>query len=922
MWRAFGRLAAAVIAWSLALPMELALAQVPLPVQEQVELFNSLPPSQQQAIIRELQQSVPPAQREAILNQFLRGGSAIDPGTNGQPVSPIEPVAPRFPLTTFEVPEVVTLAAGDTLVIDFRLAGDLGAPRPAEERLRLEAIQERLVGGNPYELDSIGQLYLPGVPAMRLAGLNIEQAVARIEAEPSLRAFDVEVTHLPLEPVGVKALRPFGYDFFSALPAMFTPADNLPVPADYIIGPGDSITIQLFGNQNQEYFLTVGRDGQINFPQIGPITVAGLTVTELRNIIDERVREQMIGVRASTTLGQLRSIQVFVLGDVKQPGSYTIGAQSTMTSALYASGGVQEIGSLRNIALMRNGQTITRLDLYDLLLRGDTSNDTRLQAGDVVFVPPVGATVAIGGEVRRPAVYEVRDEQQVSDLIALAGGLTPDANISAIKLERVITGRGTTVRDIDLTADAAADIRNGDFIRVEPNLPQIEESVALEGNVHRPGLYQWREGMTLSDLLPGPEFVKPMSDVNYVLIRRESRRRVDIEVLSADLEAVWAGGEPGAADLALQPRDVVYVFNLEVGRQHIIDPIIDELRTLAPTSRPLRTVTIDGQVRAPGRYPLEPGMRISDLLRAGGGLTSSAYAIEAELTRYEVVDGRYRETELLNIDLAAILRGDRAADVPLAPYDFLTIKEVPRWREQLSVIIHGEVTFPGRYSIRQGESLSSVLARAGGVTDLAFPEGSVFTRVELREREAEQLEVLARRIETDLASVALSDPSATEIISTGRTLVNQLREAEAAGRLVIDLPAIIAGDRSSDIVLRDGDELFIPPITQEVMVLGEVQYSTSHLYSARLSRDDYIDMSGGMTNRADASRIYIVRANGSVVAGSRGRWFSRSQGDEIRPGDTIVVPLDTDRVRPLVAWQGITQVLYNIAVAFSVIDRI
>lgn len=902
--------------------MELALAQVPLPVQEQVELFNSLPPSQQQAIIRELQQSVPPAQREAILNQFLRGGSAIDPGTNGQPVSPIEPVAPRFPLTTFEVPEVVTLAAGDTLVIDFRLAGDLGAPRPAEERLRLEAIQERLVGGNPYELDSIGQLYLPGVPAMRLAGLNIEQAVARIEAEPSLRAFDVEVTHLPLEPVGVKALRPFGYDFFSALPAMFTPADNLPVPADYIIGPGDSITIQLFGNQNQEYFLTVGRDGQINFPQIGPITVAGLTVTELRNIIDERVREQMIGVRASTTLGQLRSIQVFVLGDVKQPGSYTIGAQSTMTSALYASGGVQEIGSLRNIALMRNGQTITRLDLYDLLLRGDTSNDTRLQAGDVVFVPPVGATVAIGGEVRRPAVYEVRDEQQVSDLIALAGGLTPDANISAIKLERVITGRGTTVRDIDLTADAAADIRNGDFIRVEPNLPQIEESVALEGNVHRPGLYQWREGMTLSDLLPGPEFVKPMSDVNYVLIRRESRRRVDIEVLSADLEAVWAGGEPGAADLALQPRDVVYVFNLEVGRQHIIDPIIDELRTLAPTSRPLRTVTIDGQVRAPGRYPLEPGMRISDLLRAGGGLTSSAYAIEAELTRYEVVDGRYRETELLNIDLAAILRGDRAADVPLAPYDFLTIKEVPRWREQLSVIIHGEVTFPGRYSIRQGESLSSVLARAGGVTDLAFPEGSVFTRVELREREAEQLEVLARRIETDLASVALSDPSATEIISTGRTLVNQLREAEAAGRLVIDLPAIIAGDRSSDIVLRDGDELFIPPITQEVMVLGEVQYSTSHLYSARLSRDDYIDMSGGMTNRADASRIYIVRANGSVVAGSRGRWFSRSQGDEIRPGDTIVVPLDTDRVRPLVAWQGITQVLYNIAVAFSVIDRI
>lgn len=908
---------------------EPASAQVSDALQAQIQRYDSLSPAQQQALIRQLQRQLPPAQRDAIIDQLRGVGTqqgAEQEGQNEQQAG--MPAAQQRPTTQAPQQQPPTgpprFAANDTLVVQFLPRDDLLMDMTDEEREQVEEMRARLADANPYKLDSSGRLYLPGVPPMELAGLDIDQATVRVQAEPSLGVFDVVLTYLPLEPVGTAALQPFGYDLFFGVPSTFAPATDIPVPADYVIGPGDTVNVQLFGNQNADYSLVVNREGGINFPEIGPLTISGLTLSELRNTINQRVSEQMIGVRASTTLGELRSIRVFVLGDVVRPGSYTVSGLSTMTNALLASGGVTEIGSLRNVQLRRDGQTVSRLDLYDLLLRGDTSSDARLEPGDAIFVPPIGATVAIEGEVRRPAVYEIKDEQTIEDVIELAGGLKPNANESSVKLERIVPGRGTTVRDLDVAGAiqrTEQGVRDGDVIRVQPNLDQLENSVRLAGNVYRPGLYQWSEGMALGDLLPSPELVKPMSDLNYVLIRRENEPNVQIEVLSADLQAIWDRA-PGANDLALQPRDTIYVFNLDIGRKQIVEPIIKELRSQAATKQPVPTVTVGGQVRAEGEYPLEPGMRVSDLLRAGGGLTASAYGLEAELTRYAVVNGEYRETELVDVDLAAVLNGANSADVLLAPYDYLNIKEVPRWREQQSVTIRGEVQFPGVYPIRQGEKLSSVLQRAGGLTDLAFPQGSVFTREELREREAQQLETLAKRVESDLAAVALSDPGSTDAISVGRTLVDQLRNTEAVGRLVIDLQDVIAGYEESDIVLRDGDQLFIPQTTQEVMVLGEVQNATSHLYARRLDRDDYIAMSGGVTNRADKKRIYVVRANGEVVTDSGGRWFQRSSGVDIEPGDAIVVPLDTDRVRPLTAWQGITQVLYNIAVAVSVINRL
>jgi polysaccharide export outer membrane protein len=899
-----------------------ATAQVPIPVEEQIRLFNSMSPAQQNSLIRELQRSLPPAQRQAIIG-LLQGGTATEEDLEGLDLEAETAFRDAMAGQEADVDEEpgpnARLAPEDTIVIQFEPRTDdpRAGLRSPEEQQQVDEFLERLQEGNPYRLDGSGLLYLPGVPAISLAGLNVDETTVRVQAEPALRPFTIIVTFLPLEPVGIAALEPFGYDLFEQSRRAFASDNDVPVPTDYVIGPGDSITIQLFGGQNAEYFLPVNRDGTINFPEIGPVTVSGMTFGQLRDLVNQRVAEQLIGVRASVTLGELRSIRISLLGDVERPGSYTVSGLATITNALYAGSGVKPIGSLRNIALRRGGTTVATLDLYDLLLRGDTSGDVRLQAGDAIFVPPVGPRVTVDGEVRRPAIYEVDDEDTVAELITLAGGLNAAANRTAAKLERIVPNRGRTVQDIDLGASGQAGVRDGDVLRVPANLEQLENSVRLAGNVFQPGLYQWRQGMRLTDVLPAPELVRPMSDLNYVLIRRELAANVQIEAHSADLQAAWRA--PGsAANVSLQPRDIVYVFHLETGRRQIVVPLIEELNAQADSNEALPVVRVAGQVRLPGEYPLEPGMRVSDLLRAGGGLSAAAYATDAELTRYTVVDGEYRETELITVNLASVLRGDPTADIEIGSYDYLSIKEVSRWRGEESVTIRGEVMFPGTYPIRRGEKLSSLLARAGGLTDLAFPAGSVFTRVEIQERQREQLEFLAQRVERDLAAISIADPNASATLTTGQSLVSQLRNSVATGRWVIRLDELVAGVESADVVLKDGDQLIVPDERQEVSVLGEVQYATSHVHERGITRDEYINRSGGLSQRADKKRIYVVRANGEVVANTGAGWFQRDSGSEIRAGDSIVVPIDVDQ--PLARWSSITQIIYNLAIAAAAVN--
>ncbi len=835
------------------------------------------------------------------------------------------------------------IEGGETLLVTTAIdAGKFpggGALDAATLEFTSDAYRARLLGRNTFVVEQNGVLELPGVTSVPLGGLLPEQAALRLMAEPMLAPLSISVQILPVKPPGFDSLPRFGHSLFDNPPDTFVPVTDIPIPVDYILGPGDSVFISLYGNENQFVELKVLRDGTITFPRIGPRPVAGMEFGELREQIEEWVSSELLGTRVSVTLGMLKSIRVFTLGDVRRPGSYSVGGLSTMTNALFAGGGVKPIGSLRAVELRRGGQLVNTFDLYDLVLRGDTSGDARLQPGDVLFVPRVGTSVGITGSVLRPAVYELKNERTIGDLVELAGGLIASSDQRRVRVERYDEELGRRILTLDLrnSEDLQTRLRDGDLITIPALVKDVENAVFLRGHVDHPGAYAWTPGMTISDLLPSESYLRPRADVNYLLIRGEEGPNRRIEVRSADLSA--AVNSPGsAADIPLRNRDTVYAFELGVSRSSDVAKVIAELEVQTSSDQKFPVVLIGGAVHAPGQYPLEPSMRISDLLRAGGQLMESAYAIDAELARYPIGASGDRETELIKIDLAGVLVGDQTADVALQPGDALIIKIIPNWEEQFTVQLTGEVRFPGIYAVRPGETLSSAISRAGGMTDLAFVQGAVFTRQSLRDREAEQLEILAKRLEADIASLTLQvvqsaaltggvglsrggGGDAGSALSLGQSLLAQIRSAEPTGRLVITLQSVLDNpyDPDIDIALRPGDQLAVPRRAQEVTVLGEVQFPTSHFYQRGLKRSTYVDSSGGYTVRADKGRVYVVRANGQVIGVGGSRWFSGKK-TTIQPGDTIVVPLDTDRVPSLIQWASITQVLFNLALAAAAVN--
>src|SRR5581483_411107 len=378
------------------------------------------------------------------------------------------------------------------------------------------------------------------------------------------------------------------------------------------------------------------------------------------------------------------------------------------------------------------------------------------------------------------------------------------------------------VLPLDLTAAAGTreGLRNGDLIYVPQLKPTLDSAVTLQGHVYTAGPYAYRQGMHLTDVIRSVDDLKQGADIHYVLIRREVPPDRHIEAVSTDLAAALAA--PGsAADVVLMPRDQITVFDLSSTRDRIIQPILDELRAESTAEQPEQVVSVSGRVNVPGQYPLEPGMTVAALVRAGGGLADAAYAGKAELTRYVVAPGGTRRTELMSIDLAGALAGNSADDVKLQPYDVLSVKEVSQWANQESIRLSGEVRFPGAYTIKPGETLKSVIERAGGLTPYAFPQGAVFTRVELRQREQQQLDQLAQRMKVELGVLALravatsagsNTGNASGSLVVGRSLLQELQAEKAVGRLVINLRHIIRDPQRSayDVVLRDGDELVVP----------------------------------------------------------------------------------------------------------------
>lgn len=907
---------------------------------QQMKMFQQLSPADQQLILNNLGGSGSATTGSASTSTQLQPSQQA-PSSTPTPINPSSSSSAAIPGQTATIGQtmlgqsvpgqtvdasMIPVQPNDTLILTIQPVTRSPATTGVTQQPTTGPLESQ-IGSHVYQVDPDGTINIMGMLKIPVAGLTSNQVADRLSAETLFANYVVTVKLLPLQATGPKALKPFGYDLFAGVPSTFAPATDIPVPADYVIGPDDTVQIQLYGKDNQQYSLVVTRDGVLNFPSLGPIDVAGLRYEEMKKLLKKRIAKQLIGDQASITMGPLRSIRIFVLGDAMRPGSYTVSALSTMTNALFVSGGITPVGSLRDVQLKRDGKVVRHLDLYDLLLRGDTSKDMRLLPGDVIFVPPIGRTVGIYGEVKRPAIYELRNEKTIAQVLAMAGGLLPTAAPNAIQIQRILPNGDRTVLDIDASSAKGADmlVADGDTVDVRSVLDTNHDYVRLSGYVERPGLYQWHKGMRLTDLLPTLDLLPARADLNYVLIKRELPPDLQIDVLSTRLDRAIA--HPDSVDnVLLQPRDEVMVFSLTDDRAQLIEPIIEQLKAQARIDDPERVVHVSGDVAFPGAYPLEGGMRVADLIRAGGGLSQQAYTLDAELVRYKIVDNNLRETERVPVDLAAVLRGDSVKNLELKPFDTLHIKRMPEWyKSRMAVQVKGEVTFPGTYVIQKGEKLSELIKRAGGLTKWAFPKGAVLLRTDLQAKEQAQLNILHDRLKADMASLALQQSQVVEVKGGGgaqlgqsaamaQSLLNQLESTKATGRLVINLPAIVDGDAQSDVTLQDGDKLYIPDIPQEVTVIGEVNFPTSLMYDSHYNLDDYVKHAGGFTYKADKGRTYVVRANGAVIASSSSI-FGDSFPANIEVGDTIVVPVDVERMSPMLYWSSISQIIYQLGVA-------
>jgi len=720
-------------------------------------------------------------------------------------------------------------------------------------------------------------------------------------------------------------LKPFGYELFAGNPTSFTPVTDIPVSSDYVLGPGDSLKMNLYGKESRSYDLVIDSQGQIYIPELGPISLTGETFDSARQKLRKTIDQKMIGVNASISMGQLRSIRVFVLGEAYVPGSYVVSSLSTITNALVLSGGISESGSLRNIQLKRKGELIQTLDLYDLLLSGDTSNDSRLRSGDVVFIPPVGARVGISGEVRRPALYELKESETVNDLLDYAGGLKATAYPKQSTIERIGNTGERFVEDLNLVDARGASLRvqGGDLIRVPKVLDQLDNTVELKGHVLRESTFGWKPGLRLSDVIPDSSVLKADADLRYGLIKRYRAPRRSLSVVSFSLEQVFAQ-KGGLVDIQLEPRDQIYVFALYGSkRQSVTQEIVEKLRAQATLGVPSKEVAVSGNVRYPGVYPLLKGMEVKDLLYAAGGLTEKAFQLQAEISRTEFDEQQNRRQERINLSLV------QSADLArlLQSRDVLQIKTVPNWAESEKITLEGEVRFPGVYPIYKNDTLADVLQRAGGLTEYAYAPGAVFMRESLKQQQAEQLAEMRERLADDIAKAEIvaanqdDKAKSSDSVSEAQKLLEKLESTKAVGRLVIDLERVLETDSSYSVPLEDGDRLVVPTKKNSVTVIGEVQQSISQIYDPNLGYWDYIRRSGGTTNKADEERIYIVKANGGLVIPEESNWFASANAD-VHPGDTIVVPLDADKLDQIVLWRDVSQIFYQIALGAAAVGSL
>jgi protein involved in polysaccharide export with SLBB domain len=679
-------------------------------------------------------------------------------------------------------------------------------------------------------------------------------------------------------------LRRFGSDAFllGTGNANELPMD-LPVGPEYVLGPGDNIVVNMWGGRSDRLSLTIDRQGQIALPEAGTITLDGLTIAQAQSAIQKSLSTQFQQEHVEISLGRLRSVRVYVVGDVQRPGAYDVSSLSTPLSALYAAGGPTSRGSLRILRQYRGTRLVRQIDLYDFLLHGVRSDSDRLLPGDTIMVPVVGPQVTVEGTVHRPAIYELNGEQTLDQVLDLAGGVLISASLKQINVERVEANQRRTMFSLQLPDNAegakkeiaAFHIQGGDDVVISQILPYNQQAVFLEGRVYRPGKYPYHDGMTINDLLHSYQDVMP-EPANHGEIIRLLPPDYRPETISFNVPDVLLGNDP----IALKPFDLVRIF----GRYEIDSPM----------------VTIEGQVLRPGKYPLSQGMTVTELVHMAGDFDRSAYRDEAGLSSYAVENGQRVLINHSVIQLQKALDGDKSADRLLKPGDVVSIEQLAGWRDiGSSITVTGEIEHPGHYGIEPGERLSSVLKRAGGFSADAYPAAAVLERLQVRELGERARQEMILRIETTPVDFQPGVTNTQDQASLGSALqlqrqqiLTNLRNHPASGRMVINISEDISKweNTSVDVELRAGDTLVIPKRPSFVLVSGQVYNAVSISHVPGRTVAWYLAKSGGPTPSGDKKHIYIVRADGSVVAHGSGWGNSSVMNVRMRPGDTIIVP--------------------------------
>lgn len=649
----------------------------------------------------------------------------------------------------------------------------------------------------------------------------------------------------------------YGRNIFNSRNLTFSPSQNLPTPENYKVGPGDEIIIDIWGTNQATYRETISPEGSINLTDIGPVYLSGMTVKEAEKYMRKelgKIYSNINGENPTTemklTLGQIRTIQINVMGEVAVPGTYNLSSFSNIFHALYRAGGIGKLGSLRNIHLMRDGKKIADVDVYDFILKGKTMDATRLQEGDVIIVPPYDMLVDVQGNVKRPMFYEMKSGETVKTLIEYAGDFTADAYSKNLRITRQ-NGKEYQIYTIDDIDYSVFKLMDGDVVNISAMLDRFENRLEIKGAVYRPGIYQFSGHLnTVKQLVEKAEGVMGDAFMARAVLHRE-REDLTKEVIQVDLKNILNGTKP---DIVLQRNDVLYI------------PSIHDLQDIG-------TLEIFGEVARPGSFPYADNATLEDIIIQAGGLKESASTVRVDISR-RIKDSKGTETpeqigEMYTFALKDGFVVDGEPGFKLKPYDQIFVRKSPAYQPQINVRVNGEVLYEGTYALTQKtERISDLVMKSGGVTPYAYVKGArLIRRINAEER---------RRMESVLD---IANKSNKDSINVSKL---ELGDVYYVG---IDLEKALAKPKSeADVVLREGDVLVVPEYNNTVRISGEVMYPNTVTFEKNKKLSHYIEQAGGYGQRAKKSKVYVVYMNGQV---KKGKSLSANL---IQPGCEVIVP--------------------------------